>query len=94
MLTIFGLLDNNMFFWVSSLISLLYNIYSRFKNVHGIKLLIDDRKRNLIEAKRVGFFYKTKFVLYTILTLLSVSFLVLNCFGEISLVNIKIVNRY
>ena len=44
-------------------------------------MVIDDRKKNVREANRIGLFYKFKFIFYTLLTMLSVSFLVLNFFG-------------
>ena len=57
-------------------------------------MLIDDRKKNVIEANRISLLYKIKFVLYTLLTMISVGFLVLNCFGELSYVEkLKIINR-
>jgi len=57
-------------------------------------MLIDDRKKNLENAKRVSLLYKTKFILYTLLTMLSVSILVLK-FIESSdfFEKIKIINR-
>ena len=82
-----------MFLFGSSLISLIYNIYSRIKNVHNLRLIIDDRNKNVNEANRVGLLYKIKFVLYTLLTMISVVFLVLNCFGELNMENLKIINR-
>ena len=88
------MLDNNILFFGSSLIGLIYNIYSRIKNVHVLKLLIDDSKKNVIEANRIGLLYKIKFVLYTLLSMISVGFLVLNCFGEFRILrNLKIINR-
>ena len=44
-------------------------------------MLIDDRKKNLNEANRVSLLYKCKFILYTLLTMVAISFFVLNCFG-------------
>ena len=44
-------------------------------------MLIDDRKKNLNEANRVSLLYKFKFILYTLLTMVAISFFILNCFG-------------
>ena len=57
-------------------------------------MLIDDRKKKLENAKRVSLLYKIKFILYTLLTMLSVSILVLK-FIESSdfFEKIKIINR-
>jgi hypothetical protein len=44
-------------------------------------MIIDDRKKNVKEANRIGLLYKIKFILYTLLTMFAVAFLVLNCFG-------------
>ena len=57
-------------------------------------MLIDDRKKNLENANRVGLLYKIKFILYTLLTMCSVSILVIKCFGNFDfLKKIKIINR-
>ena len=44
-------------------------------------MVIDDRKKNLKEVNKIGLLYKIKFIIYTLFTLFSVSFLVLNYFG-------------
>ena len=63
--------------------------------MHVLKLIIDDSKKNVIEANRIGLLYKIKFVLYTLLSMVSVGFLVLKCFGEYRLVrNLQIINRH
>ena len=80
-LTILGLLDNNIIFFLASLSALIYNIYSKITKLYVLNMLIDDRKKNLNEADRVGLLYKIKFVLYTLLTMIANSFLVLNYFG-------------
>ena len=80
-LTIFGLLENNIIFFGSSLLALIYNIYSRINNIYVLNMIIDDRKKNVKEANRIGLLYKIKFILYTLLTMFAVAFLVLNCFG-------------
>ena len=85
-LAIFGLLENNIIFIISSLIALGYNIYSRIKKVHIFNVSIDDRKNNLIDANRVSFLYKIKFVLYTLLTMFAVAFLVLNYYGPLKII--------
>ncbi len=57
-------------------------------------MLIDDRKKNLENANRVGLLYKIKFILYTLLTMSSVSILVIKCFGNFDfLEKLKIINR-
>ena len=57
-------------------------------------MLIDDRKKNLENAKRVSLLYKIKFILYTLLTMLSVSILVLKCIETSDFFEkIKIINR-
>ena len=80
-LTILGLLDNNIIFLLISLSGLIYNIYSKIQKIYILNMLIDDRKKNLNEANRVSLLYKFKFILYTLLTMIAVSFFVLNCFG-------------
>ena len=57
-------------------------------------MLIDDRKKNLENANKVGLLYKIKFILYTLLTMCSVSILIIKCFGNFDfLEKIKIKNR-
>ena len=80
-LTILGLLDNNIIFFFISLSGLIYNIYSKIQKIYILNMLIDDRKKNLNEANRVSLLYKIKFILYTLSTMVAVSFFVLNCFG-------------
>ena len=82
LLIITSLLDNNLLFFIPSLIILIYNIYSRIKKVHIFQLLIDDRKKNVENANRVGLLYKIKFILYTLVTMCSVSILIIKCFGD------------
>ena len=43
-MAIFGLLDNNILFFISGLIALGYNIYSRIKKVHTFNMIIDGVK--------------------------------------------------
>ena len=80
-LTILGLLDNNIIFLLISLSGLIYNIYSKIQKIYILNMLIDDRKKNLNEANRVSLLYKIKFILYTLLTMIAISFFILNCFG-------------
>ena len=72
----------------------MYNIYSRIKKVHIFQMLIDDRKKNLENANRVGLLYKIKFILYTLVTMCSVSILIIKCFGNFDFFEkIKIIKR-
>ena len=55
-------------------------------------MIIDDRNINIKEANRVSFLYKTKFVLYTLLTMVAVALVVLNCLGPFKMMKkLKIV---
>ena len=57
-------------------------------------MLIDDRKKNLENANRVGLLYKIKFILYTLVTMCSVSILIIKCFGDFDFFEkIKIIKR-
>ena len=77
-----------------SLTALAYNIYSKFANIYNFNMVIDDRKKNVKEANRISLLYKFKFIFYTLLTMLSVSFLVLNIFGPFEFMDkLKIVYR-
>ena len=57
-------------------------------------MLIDDRKKNLENANRVGLLYKIKFILYTLLTMCSVSILVIKCFGNFDFLKKSLVTAY
>ena len=57
-------------------------------------MIIDDRKKNVREVSRIGFLYKIKFLLYTLLTMISASFLFLNFVGPYEFTeNLKIINK-
>ena len=57
-------------------------------------MIIDDRKKNVKEVNRIGLIYKIKFLLYTLLTMISSTFLVLHFFGPYDFFeNIKIINK-
>ena len=56
-------------------------------------MVIDDRKINLKEANRVGFLYKIKFILYTLLTMFSISMVVIKYFNAFDIIDkLKIIN--
>ena len=87
-------MDNNLLFFLPSLTALGYHIYSKFAKVYNFPMVIDDRKKNVKEANRIGLLYKFKFIFYTLLTMLSVSFLVLNYFGPFQFMDkLKIIYR-
>ena len=89
-----GFLDNNIIFFGVGLIAFIYDIYSMKKKIHCLHLIIDDRKKNIIEANRVSLIYKVKFLLYTLLTMFSISLLILKCFGSLIIIkNLKIYNK-
>ena len=57
-------------------------------------MIIDDREKNVREVNRIGLLYKIKFILYTLLTMVSSSFLVLNFSGPYEFTeNLKIINK-
>ena len=57
-------------------------------------MVIDDRKKNLKEANRVSLLYKIKFVLYTLLTMISSSIVVIHFFGVFHIIDkLKIIDR-
>ena len=57
-------------------------------------MIIDDRKKNVREVSRIGLLYKIKFLLYTLLTMISASFLFLNFVGSYEFTeNLKIINK-
>ena len=56
-------------------------------------MIIDDRKNNIEAANKVSLLYKIKFILYTLVTCVAVSFFILQCLdvrGIINLFKLKI----
>lgn len=57
-------------------------------------MIIGERKKNLSEANRAGLIYKRKFILYTLLSMITVSFFVINALGPFDFMDkLKIINR-
>ena len=91
-LTIFGFLDNILYF-IISLFILIYNIYSKITKKHFVKIIIDDREKNVNEAQRVSFLYKIKLVVYTIISIISITFLVIQFYDGSEIINnLRIIN--
>ena len=58
----------------------IYSIFSKIRKGNNFQMIIDDRKNNVNSANQAGFIFKVKFVFYTILSMISVAFLILECF--------------
>ena len=74
---------------------MIFNIYSKITNKHIIKIIIDDSKKNVKEAQRVSLLYKIKLFLYTIISIIAITFFIVECFGEFDIISkLKIINLY
>ena len=80
---IFAFGSNN---WLSSVLSILlfcYNIYTSLRKKNLLSLVIDNQKENKSASDRVGFIFKIKFVVYTLISIYGLFFAILYFFDEL-----------
>jgi hypothetical protein len=60
------MISNNWVYLLISGISIIYNIYSLYSKNYSFSLIIGNHKENYNSTSRISFFYKIKFIYYTV----------------------------
>ena len=65
------MISNNWVYLLISGISIINNIYSLYSKNYSFSLIIGNHKENYNSTSRISFFYKIKFIYYTISSIIA-----------------------